>query len=132
MAIYKIFPEKDASIYSQFPLLNTGLDEILSVSTYYNTLYPNVSRFLIQFSQTEIEDIINTKISGSVTDATGSLITGSNAAIFKSNLRCFVSDITGLNSNTTLEIYPISGSWNMGTGRYPNNPQTTKWSMLDL
>ena len=125
MAIYKIFPEKDASIYSEFPLLNTGLDEILSVSTYYNTLYPNVSRFLIQFSQTEIEDIINTKISGSVTDATGSLITGSNAAIFKSNLRCFVSDITGLNSNTTLKIYPISGSWNMGTGRYPNNPQTT-------
>ena len=125
MAIYKIFPEKDASIYSEFPLLNTGLDEILSVSTYYNTLYPNVSRFLIQFSQTEIEDIINTKISGSVTDATGSLITGSNAAIFKSNLRCFVSDITGLNSNTTLKVYPISGSWNMGTGRYPNNPQTT-------
>ncbi|MDA8978365.1 hypothetical protein N9F67_00680 [bacterium] len=125
MAIYKIFPEKDASIYSEFPLLNTGLDEILSVSTYYNTLYPNVSRFLIQFSQTEIEDIINTKISGSVTDATGSLITGSNAAIFKSNLRCFVSDITGLNSNTTLKVYPISGSWNMGTGRYSNNPQTT-------
>lgn len=125
MAVYKIFPEKDASIYSEFPLLNTGLDEVLSVSTYYNTLYPNVSRFLIQFSQTEIEDIINTKISGSVTDATGSLITGSNAAIFKSNLRCFVSDITGLNSNTTLEVYPISGSWNMGTGRYPNNPQTT-------
>ncbi len=125
MAVYKIFPEKDASIYSEFPLLNTGLDEVLSVSTYYNTLYPNVSRFLIQFSQTEIEDIINTKISGSVTDATGSLITGSNAAIFKSNLRCFVSDITGLNSNTTLKVYPISGSWNMGTGRYPNNPQTT-------
>ena len=125
MAVYKIFPEKDASIYSEFPLLNTGLDEVLSVSTYYNTLYPNVSRFLIQFSQTEIEDIINTKISGSVTDATGSLITGSNAAIFKSNLRCFVSDVTGLNSNTTLKVYPISGSWNMGTGRYPNNPQTT-------
>ena len=125
MAVYKIFPEKDASIYSEFPLLNTGLDEVLSVSTYYNTLYPNVSRFLIQFSQTEIEDIINTKISGSVTDATGSLITGSNAAIFKSNLRCFISDVTGLNSNTTLEVYPISGSWNMGTGRYPNNPQTT-------
>jgi hypothetical protein len=110
MAVYKIFPEKDASIYSEFPLLNTGLDEVLSVSTYYNTLYPNVSRFLIQFSQTEINDLLDTKI---------------GTASFQTNLRTYLSDVTGLNSNTTLEVYPISGSWNMGTGRYPNNPQTT-------
>ena len=110
MAIYKIFPEKDASIYSEFPLLNTGLDEILSVSTYYNTLSPSVSRFLIKFSSNEIEDIIDNKISGSN---------------FQSNLKCFIANVTGLNSDTTLEVYPVSGSWNMGTGRYANNPQTT-------
>jgi hypothetical protein len=110
MAIYKIFPEKDASIYSEFPLLNTGLDEILSVSTYYNTLSPSVSRFLIKFSSTEIEDVIDNKISGSN---------------FQSNLRCFIANVTGLNSDTTLEVYPVSGSWNMGTGRYANSPQTT-------
>lgn len=110
MAIYKIFPEKDASIYSEFPLLNTGLDEILSVSTYYNTLSPSVSRFLIKFSSNEIEDIIDNKISGSN---------------FQSNLKCFIANVTGLNSDTTLEVYPVSGSWNMGTGRYVNDPQTT-------
>ena len=29
MAIYKIFPEKDATLYTQYPTMNTGLDEIL-------------------------------------------------------------------------------------------------------
>jgi len=29
MAIYKIYPTKDATIYSRYPSLNTGLDEIL-------------------------------------------------------------------------------------------------------
>ena len=109
MAVYKIFPEKDASIYSQFPLLNTGVDQILDVSTFYNTAGPQVSRFLIQFSQTEINDLLDTRV---------------GTASFKANLKTYIADITGLNSTTTLEVYPISGSWNMGTGRYSNVPQT--------
>ena len=40
MAVYKLFPEKDASIYSQFPLLNTGVDEILDVSTFFTSADP--------------------------------------------------------------------------------------------
>lgn len=109
MAVYKLFPEKDASIYSEFPSLNTGLDEILDVSTFYNSISPAVSRFLIKFSQDEIEDILDNKV---------------GSANFQTNLRTYIANITGLNSDTTLEIYPISGSWNMGTGRYSNDPQT--------
>ena len=33
MAVYKIFPIADTTIYSGFPDMNTGLDEILDVST---------------------------------------------------------------------------------------------------
>jgi LysM repeat protein len=29
MAVYKIFPSKDATLYSMFPQMNTGLDEII-------------------------------------------------------------------------------------------------------
>ena len=29
MAVYKLFPSQDASIYSAFPAMNTGLDPIL-------------------------------------------------------------------------------------------------------
>ena len=32
MAVYKIFPTKDATIYSQYPNKNTGLDPILESS----------------------------------------------------------------------------------------------------
>ena len=45
-------------------------------------------------------------------------------ASFQSNLKTYIADITGLNSTTTLEVYPVSGSWNMGTGRYSSVPQT--------
>jgi len=110
MAIYKIFPEKDSTIYSEFPTMNTGLDEILEVSTFYDTTSPEVSRYLVKFSQTEIEDILNNKI---------------GTSSFQTNLRLFIANISGINSDTTLEIYPISGSWNMGTGKYSNSPITT-------
>jgi len=109
MAVYKLFPEKDSSIYSEFPLMNTGVDSILDVSTFYNSLSPAVSRFLIKFSQDEIGDILENKIGNSN---------------FQTNLKTYIANITGLNADTTLEVYPISGSWNMGTGRYTNSPQT--------
>ncbi len=109
MAVYKLFPEKDSSIYSEFPLMNTGLDEILEASTFYNSIFPEVSRYLIKFSQTEINDLLDNKV-------------GSN--IFQVNLRNYIANITGINTDTTLEIWPISGSWNMGTGRYSSNPIT--------
>ena len=34
MAVYKLFPEKDSTIYSGFSTMNTGLDEILEASTF--------------------------------------------------------------------------------------------------
>ena len=32
MAVYKIFPSKDATLYSLFPNMNTGLDEIVEAT----------------------------------------------------------------------------------------------------
>lgn len=112
MAVYKIFPEKDATIYSEYPVKNTGIDEILEVSTFYNTTIPQASRFLIQFSQDEISSLISD-------------INKINSSTFRADLKLFLADISGLNTSTTLEAYPISGSWNMGTGRYSNQPETT-------
>jgi hypothetical protein len=122
MAIYKLFPEKDSTLYSQFPSQNTGLDSIIEASTYYIPTETEASRFLIKFAQSEIEDVINNKISGSVTDATGSLLTESRA--FESNLRCFIAHVDGLNLDTTLEVYPVAGEWNMGTGHKSDIPRT--------
>lgn len=111
MAVYKIFPEKDSTIYSKYPNKNTGLDEILEASTYFDISgNPQVSRFLIQFPQSEITDTFSTYI-GNLT--------------WSASLKCFLAYASGLNSDTTMEIYPISGSWNMGTGRYAYTPEYT-------
>ena len=110
MAVYKIFPTKDATIYSLYPSRNTGLDEIIesSTSVINASPLPQTSRFLIQFSNTEINDIIANKISGSS---------------WKAYFRGFLANLEGLNLDTQLEFYPISGSWNMGTGKYNYNPE---------
>ena len=65
MAIYKIFPTKDTSLYSISSSLNTGLDEILETSTHIKGGLPRVSRYLLKFSQPEIDNFITTYISGS-------------------------------------------------------------------
>ena len=112
MAVYKLFPTQDTTLYSMYPEMNTGLDEILEASLEVGALgtpSPQASRFLIQFSSDEITDMINNKISG---------------LQWQSNLKCFIANVTALNENTTLETYPVSQSWNMGTGRFGNSPQT--------
>ena len=65
MAIYKIFPIKDTSLYSISASMNTGLDEILEASTYIQDTLPRVSRYLLKFSQPEINNWVTTYISGS-------------------------------------------------------------------
>ena len=111
MAIYKIFPTQDTSLYSMYPDKNTGLDEILDISLEVNGIpdpSPQANRFLIQFSSDEISDIINNKISGSQ---------------WQANLKCFIAEASGINSDTTIETFPISQSWGMGTGKYVYNPE---------
>jgi hypothetical protein len=102
-----------------YPDKNTGLDEILELSLIVNGTpnpSPQTSRFLIQFSNDDIIDVINNKISGSQ---------------WQTNLRCFVADVSGLNQDTTIEVYPVSQSWNMGTGKYIYNPEVTNGASWD-
>ena len=110
MAVYKIYPEKDASIYSEFPDQNTGLDPILEASTYQSLGQAQVSRYLIKFSTNDITDVYNNKI-------------GSNP--YKVYLKNYNAVVTGLNLDRTLELYPVSGSWGMGTGHYNDSPKVT-------
>jgi len=110
MAVYKIFPTKDATVYSLYPSKNTGLDEIIDSSTSITnaSALPQTSRFLVQFDSIEINDIITNKISGSQ---------------WQANFKGFLADLEGLNLDTQLEFYPVFGSWNMGTGKYNYSPE---------
>jgi hypothetical protein len=117
MAVYKIFPEKDAFISSKYPSQNTGRDEILEISNTnainLNTSaqgdVPAVKRALIQFKTADINNII--------TNTIGPLAFTSSLKLYLAN-----ADISPL--NYTIEAYPVSGSWNMGTGRSDDSPKT--------
>jgi hypothetical protein len=111
MAIYKIFPEQSATIYSYYPTLNTGLDEILELSTFESYDSSNeVSRVLIQFPTSEINDIINTKVGSKNFDA---------------YLKLYLANASELPLNYTIYSHPIAIIWNAGTGRLANSPITT-------
>ena len=118
MAHYFIFPEKDTTIYSHptRAVLNTGIDEVLTLrdepsSTDLN-YYP--SRILIQFKQSEINDVILNKITYINPDYTGNQFTAS--------LKLYQTEHKELSIDQHLEVFAISGSWNNGTGRFTNTP----------
>jgi hypothetical protein len=111
MAVYKIFPEKDATLYSEYPNANTGIDEIIEATTSTETDggEPAASRFLIKFNQSEILDVINNKATGSIA----------------AYLKVFIAKVEGLGQETILYSYPVSGSWQNGTGKYLDSPEVT-------
>ena len=118
MAVYKIFPEKDAFILSQYPAQNTGRDEVLEVSNLNGINVdssaagdlPAVKRSLIQFNTTDINNVITNKIGD---------------AAFQSNLNLYLANAGNLPLDYTIEAYPVTQSWNMGTGRLLDSPKTT-------
>jgi hypothetical protein len=116
MAVYKIFPTADATIYSGYPTMNTGLDEILEASSNYKTSqlqvdgsYPQASRFLIKFDQSEIQSLFSSKV---------------RSATWRADLRCFVANSTGLSNTTTLNVNALAEDWSMGTGKFLDIPET--------
>jgi len=112
MAVYKLFPLQDASLYSFYPYMNTGIDAMLEIGNLNVNInpVPQVFRYLVEFDQNEIEDVIDNKIGGTQ---------------FSSSLKCFIANAQGVIFNTELEIYPVSGSWNNGSGTYLDQPFTT-------
>jgi hypothetical protein len=119
MAVYKIFPEKDTTLYTEFPSKNTGLDQIIEASTYQSNATAQVSRYLIKFSTSQISEMYTDRITNGE---------------YKAYLKNFNAVVTGLNLDQELEFYPISGNWGMGTGRYNDSPIVTNgssWDWLD-
>ena len=64
MAVYKIFPLQDSTLYSRYPAMNTGIDAILEVSNTFPSVVSNpvVARPIIQFDQSQINNIIDTYV----------------------------------------------------------------------
>jgi hypothetical protein len=109
MGVYKIFPSQDTTIYTDYSTLNAGLDSILDLSKNAPYLYPSssTSRVLLQFDNTDIADVI--------------VKSGAN---FTASLKLYNAHVDGIPTNFNIVINPIYQSWDMGTGRFNNIPET--------
>lgn len=117
MAVYKIFPTQDATLYSAYPNMNTGIDEIIEATTNFKTGsvqingdLPQVSRFLVQFNPSDLNYVSSSLIGTSSWDA---------------NLRVFVANVEGIETDTVVLANAVSQSWNMGTGKFLSDPEIT-------
>lgn len=122
--MYKIiYPLSDATIYSQFPERNTGMDQILELgkstegapslkgdaTVYYDSTYN--SRILIKFDLTDVSSSI---VRGKIDSST---------ATYYLNLKG--TSATSLPIQYDVYVFPISSSWVNGTGYFGNDPQVT-------
>ena len=113
MAIYKLFPYKDATVYSFYPDMNTGIDPITDISNLNIAVdtNPQVARFFTEFVQSEIEDVINNKIKP-VT------------SIWDVDFRAYIATAEGILESTDISVHPLAQNWNNGTGTYLDIPTT--------
>lgn len=105
--IQAIYSQKDTTLYEQYTSLNSGIDQILEVQKIVEDTTIYNSRILVKFD-----------VSGIVGDLGGSVATGSA----KYYLKLYTTEPSEIPVDYTLYAYPISGSWNMGTGRYTSQP----------
>lgn len=119
MAVFKIFPEKDAFISSLFPTENTGLDEILQLDSYPSLdSQGQTSRLLLKFSDSDLAEV-KTLISSSA---------------YQARLKVYLADAASVPVNYTVQATPLylSGSldWNQGIGKagdIPLNETGVSW-----
>lgn len=126
MSIYKIFPEKTATLYSQYPDMNTGRDEILELAAYSVGTNSFVNRALIQFDLNEITEVLETFVSSSTRPATS----------FSASLRLSLASANEVPDSYTVEAYPIYvpgaalTTWVAGNGKHndvPRNSSGVSW-----
>ena len=118
MAVYKLFPAKDTSLYSMYPTMNTGIDPILQISNLNFAVdsSPSVARSILQFDDSEIANVLENKVGSKTWDA---------------QLRCFIATAQGVVEDSTLELFPVYNGWNQGTGTYLDEPITTDGAAWD-
>jgi hypothetical protein len=109
MGVYKIFPSQDATIYTDYNTLNSGLDEILDLYKKAPLLYASssTSRVLIKFDNDDIAEAVS-----------------KSGANFTASLKLYNANVIDIPTNFNIVINPIYQSWDMGTGRFNNIPET--------
>ena len=146
MAIYKIFAVNDATMYSEYPLMNTGLDAMNESRNWKN---PLVDLSNPVYHPNLWGDVGETWVSSSITYNTESLEGYTTSAVsrflikfdqddinyvfdnivkddpYDVHLKSYVATAQGIAQQSKLEVFPIAYDWDNGTGHYGNKPEVT-------
>lgn len=125
MAVYKIFPEKTATLYSEFVDMNTGRDEIIEIASYYTGETSYVNRALIAFDLAEIENVLTTYVATDTGDAEN----------FSASLKVYLASANEVPDSYLVQAYPAYvptyETWVAGNGKYgdlPRNGSGVSWT----
>jgi len=116
MAIYRIFPDKDSFIFSETNTGNAGRDEIVEIAGYKGTIdgTGQASRIVTKFLDSEIDDVINNKVTLALTSS------------MSASLKMYLAEASDLPVEYCLKAYPIfipgTGEWDNGTGKFADSP----------
>jgi hypothetical protein len=114
--IYRIYGQKDTTIYepSTRKQQNTGVDEILEVTKFYDELtevdFEGNSRILLKFDISSISE---------------SVVSGDISASAKYYLNLTSTEQSEVQSEYELQVYQVSQSWSEGIGQFYDNPVVT-------
>ena len=146
MAVYKIFAVNDASIYSEFPLMNTGLDAMNEIRNVQST-EPGTEKNIVVYNVWNTEGAtwslnpLLWSVSDFVTYTTTSVVSRFLIRFEQSDinyildnivqdknydvhLKSYVATAQGVDQAATIEAFPVAQSWANGTGHYGDSPQT--------
>jgi len=110
--IHSIYGLYDNTIYEYYPYKNTGLDSVLDLSKVVSESGSYNNRALLKFDLASISQSI---VAGAITSP-------------KFYLNLYTVEAQEVPSSYTIEVYPLSESWDSGIGKYINKPETTQGS----
>lgn len=119
MAIYRIFPSQDATIYSEKPTANSGRDELLEIGGYPTAGTGYSARSLVKFNTDDIQDVIDNKAGGSIASA---------------SLHMYLNFASEIPTSFKIESYPLIEQWSEGVGKFGDTPTQTagcSWTASD-
>lgn len=116
MAVFRLFPSKDSTLYTKQVDMNTGRDAMLEIGS---NKFGEAMRAVIQFDDTEITSTID--------DTVGSMA-------FTASLNLYVANAENIASDTAVQVHPLAQGWTEGIGHYldaPYNAVGVSWKYRD-
>jgi hypothetical protein len=109
MAVYKIFPDKDTFIFTELATANAGYDEMIEIGAYPIQEIGQTSRVLIHWKDTEVTNVISTKI---------------GSYPFTASIHLDIASAYEIPASHSVECFPVAQYWDGGIGKYGDDLYT--------